>query len=493
MANSMTENKKVYRTIGLWFCALWLSFLWAAAVSAQTSQASNPSAKPDQGQTAGQDAGANKKISPQEAVELFAQVDQILRFVSQDSGLPIKHEVKRRLTNRDEVVAYLEKSMRDDKSAKRVQRSELVLQKFGLLPHSFKLSSFLVALLREQIAGYYDPKTKTMNLLDWVPLEQQRAVLAHELTHALQDQSFNLEKWMKAGDADIDKKKEITPADIVADETDEVKEAVVEGQAETAMLDYVLAPTGKSAADAPEVVAELDADMMKGSPDSVEFQNAPIFLKESLTFPYRYGVKFVTAVVKDEGKKKAFAEVFANPPRITRQIMEPQTYLSGERVEPLTLPDFKQDFKDYERFDVGAIGEFDVSMLIDQYASVDESKRMYPSWRGGYYYSVLPKGNPSAPLGLLYVSRWANAEKAQEFGGIYAKSLTRRYKQVKVTGDNADDWAKLETLSGKHSWQTEDGTVVIEVEGDTVMVSESLDSATIEALQHDVFAAVSGK
>ena len=144
--------------------------------------------------------------------------------------MPVKRDVKRRLTNREEVVAYLQKGMRDDKSAQRVQRSELVLKKFGLLPADFKLSSFLVALLREQIAGYYDPKTKTMNLLDWVPLEQQRPVLAHELTHALQDQSFNLEKWMKAGDIDIDKKKEITPADIIADETDEVKEAVVEGR-----------------------------------------------------------------------------------------------------------------------------------------------------------------------------------------------------------------------------------------------------------------------
>ncbi len=376
-------------------------------------------------------------------------MDQILKFASKDSGLPIKHEVKRRLTNREEVVAYLQKSMRDDKSAQRVERSELVLKKFGLLPRDFKLSSFLVALLREQIAGYYDPKTKTMNLLDWVPLEQQRPVLAHELTHALQDQSFNLEKWMKTGE-DIDKKKQITPADIVADETDEVKEAVVEGQAETVMLNYVLAGTGKSVVDAPEIVAALDADMMAGSPDSVEFRSAPIFLKESLTFPYRYGVKFVTAVLKNEGKEKAFADVFSDPPRITRQIMQPETYLSGEVVTPLPLPDFKQDFKDYDRFDIGAIGEFDVSMLIDQYANVDESKQIYPSWRGGYYYSVLPKGNPSAPLGLLYVSRWSTAEKAQEFGAIYASSLTQRYKQVKETDANtADDLASAETTHRK--------------------------------------------
>ena len=173
-----------------------------------------------------------------------------------------------------------------------------------------------MALLREQnLPDTTIPKQKPVNLLDWVPLEQQRPVLAHELTHALQDQSFNLEKWMKAGDIDIDKKKDITPADIIADETDEVKEAVVEGQAETVMLDYVLAPTGRSVVDAPEVMAALDADMMKGSPDSVEFQNAPIFLKESLTFPYRYGVKFVASVLKDDGKEKALAGVFRDPPR----------------------------------------------------------------------------------------------------------------------------------------------------------------------------------
>lgn len=504
----MTEQKKFYRKTGVWFSALWLGMLLAVGVWARTSQISSPPGKTEQGQNAGEgglatpadsnaaeDAGAKKGISPQEAEELFGQVDEILKFASKDSGLPIKREVKRRLTNREEVVAYLEKSMREDKSAQRVQRSEMVLKKFGLLPRNFNLSSFLVALLREQIAGYYDPKTKTMNLLDWVPLEQQRPVLAHELTHALQDQSFNLDKWMQAGDIDIDKKKQITPADIVADETDEVKEAVVEGQAETVMLDYVLAPTGRSVVDAPEVVSALDADMMTGSADSVEFKSAPIFLKESLTFPYRYGVKFVAAVLKDDGKQKAFADVFRDPPRITRQIMEPQTYLSGEPIEPIPLPDFKQDFKNYDRFDVGAIGEFDVSMLIDQYANVDESKRMYPSWRGGYYYSVLPKGNPSAPLGLLYVSRWANAPKAQEFGAIYASSLAQRYKQVKETDtDTVDDLAKLKQLTGSHSWQTEDGKVAIEVEGDTVMVSESLDSATTEALQHDVFAAaVAGK
>ena len=48
--------------------------------------------------------------------------------------------------------------------------------------------------------------------------------------------------------------------------------------------------------------------------------------------------------------------------------MEPQTYLSGERLEPMHVPDLRQVFKNYDRFDVGAVGEFDVAVLIDQYA-----------------------------------------------------------------------------------------------------------------------------
>ena len=142
------------------------------------------------------------KITPREAEELFHSVDEILISTAKQTGLPIKREVKRKLTSRDEVVKYLTKHVNDE-DTKRLRRSELVLKKFGLLPHDFDLETFLVALLREEIAGYYDPKTKTVNLLDWVPMEEQEPVMAHELTHALQDQSFGMEKWMKKGDKDL--------------------------------------------------------------------------------------------------------------------------------------------------------------------------------------------------------------------------------------------------------------------------------------------------
>jgi hypothetical protein len=473
--------------------SLVVSILAALLVAQASPQDTKTNGTPDKNPTA---QTPEPKISPEEADELFREVDTILRFASKDTGLPIKHQVKRRLTSRDELTAYMTKHMSDDADTKRLRRSELVLKKFGLIPRDFDLGTFLVALLREQVAGYYDPKTKTVNLLDWVGLEQQRPVLAHELTHALQDQSFGLDKWMKAGAGDLaERKREPSPEDIENDEMGTARQAVVEGQAMAVLVDYLLEPTGKTLLDAPGVVAALNKNMLEGTPDSVEFHSAPIYLKEALTFPYRYGLDFEVALLRKGGKERAFAGAFTDPPYTTRQIMEPQTYLSGERVEPMHLPDFKQIFKKYDRFDVGAIGEFDVDVLIDQYAGPEAAHWLYPSWRGGYYYAVELKGNSSAPLGLLYVSRWSSAEKAQEFAAIYAKELPKRYQHVAALPDTLKDPLDnptLDTLAGKHAWQTEDGPVVLDQEGDTLMVSESLDSATTDELEQAVFAVPAG-
>ncbi len=442
------------------------------------------------------------KITPRQAEELFHSVDEILDFDSKQTGLPIKKEVKRKLTSRDEVVSYLTKHLNDE-DTKRLRRSELVLKKFGLLPHDFNLETFLVALLREEVAGYYDPKTKTVNLLDWVPIEEQEPVMAHELTHALQDQSVGLQKWMRKGEKDLGEiRKDPTPADIENDEMDNAREAVIEGQAQAMMFQYAIAPTGHSITNSPALVDAMEGETLTGTPGTTVFNEAPIFMKESLTFPYSYGMEFVIKLMQKGGKEKAFAAVLQNPPHTTRQIMEPETYLSGEKIEPMRVPDFKHDFKDYEKFDIGAMGEFDVAVLIEQYAGKSLSKHLYPEWRGGYYYAAKPKPDAksdpagTATLGLLYVSRWSSADKAAEFAGIYARSLKQRYKKADGIGDSASDKAaenpeSSDLLKGRHAWTTEDGAVVIEEQGDTVLVSESLNAATTATLEREVFGAPS--
>ena len=434
------------------------------------------------------------KITPRQAEELFHSVDEILAFDSKETGLPIKHEVKRKLTSRDEVTSYLTKHLNDE-DTQRLRRSELVLKKFGLLPRDFNLETFLVALLGEEVAGYYDPKTKTVNLLDWVPMEEQEPVMAHELTHALQDQGINLQKWMKRGDKDLAEiKKDPTPADIENDEIDNAREAVVEGQAQAMMFQYAIAPTGHSIATSPALVSAMQEESLTGTPSTKVFNDAPIFLKESLTFPYSYGLDFILQVLQKGGKQKAFAGILANPPHTTRQIMQPETYLTGEKIDPMPVPDFKHDFRDYQKFDIGAMGEFDVAVLIEQYVGKPISKRMYPEWRGGYYYAAKSKTNPSAPLAVLYVSRWSTPVTAAQFAGIYAQSLKQRYKEVVEIGAPRDPPKEAQEsenstpppIEGRHTWKTDEGAIVIEQKADTVFITESLDDGTSATLEKEV-------
>jgi hypothetical protein len=473
---------------------------------AQDSRPANPQTQDKQSpaQAPSDQAGSDKdeiKITPRQAEELFHSVDEILEFDSKFTGLPIKHEIKRRLTGRDEVVSFLKQSSEED--TQRLKRSELVLKKFGLLPRNFDLETFLVSLLREEVAGYYDPKTKTVNLLDWVPMEEQEPVMAHELTHALQDQSVGLKKWMEKGDKDLEKiRRDVTPEDIEYDEMDDAREAVVEGQAQAMMFQYAIAPTGHSITDSPGLVNAMEDETMTGTSSTKVFNEAPIFMKESLTFPYSYGMEFVLKVLQKGGRQQAFEGVLKNPPHTTRQIMQPETYLSGEKIEPIRVPDFKRDFSAYQKFDVGAMGEFDVAVLVEQYAGKELSKEMYPEWRGGYYYAAKSAQNlgtdvsVTAPLGLLYVSRWSSADAASEFAGIYAHSLKQRYNKAVAADDSHADAVpehadekpnKISLLKGRHAWTTEEGTVVIEEQGDIVLISESLDAATVGALEKEVF------
>jgi hypothetical protein len=333
---------------------------------------------------------------------------------------------------------------------------------------------------------------------------------------------------MSRGEKDLaETRKNPTAVDIENDEEDNARQAVIEGQAEAVMLQYALAPVGRSIVDSPDLVEDMESSMTNGTPDSTVFKDAPIFLKESLTFPYRYGLEFEIKLMQKGGREKAFAGVLANPPHTTRQIMEPETYLSGEKIEPMRVPNFKQDFKNYKKFDIGAMGEFDVAVLIEQYANQELAKWLYPEWRGGYYYAARAKDDAAAPLGLLYVSRWSSAEKAEDFAGIYARSLAKRYKKADEVGDAGSPSAasasgksgpgesvaaksgteeagakdasakhkgfKVFPLKGRHAWSTEEGTVVIEERGDTVLVSESLDAGTTETLEREVFTPTAAK
>ena len=412
------------------------------------------------------------RMTQSQAKELFASVDTIMQFASDDSQLAIKSRVKRRLTSRDAVEKYLVDKMKDDKDAKRLERSEIVLKKFGLLDQDFHLQPFLVSLLKEQIAGYYDSKTKTVNLLDWIDPDTQKPVLAHELTHALQDQRVNLETWEDSTDEDLSHNVTEDNQHIATDEQDTAREAALEGQAMAVLVDYSLKPVGQSILSNPDLVKDR-ADEQTADSDSPVLERAPLLLQEALLFPYRDGLKFEIDLLKDKGAAGAFGGVLDRPPATSFEIMNPPAYEARVKVPLLKMPDLHPVLDgDYAPYDIGVMGQLDVRILAELFGGPEKAGAFTKAWDGGIYYAVQKKSAPdkgsTASISLLYLSQWKSPEVAAGFAKMYADELGRQYSGVKRDADAESD-------ANEQIYKTNEGPVLIAITGNTVFVSESFD------------------
>jgi hypothetical protein len=156
---------------------------------------------------------------------IVATTQAVLEETSEIRELPILRPVKSGAQTRVEIQRMVIRNLDEDTSPAEMHAAEVMLKKRGLVAADFEYRAFMIRLLTEQVAGYYDPKTQEFFLADWIDLEGQKPVMAHELTHALQDQHFNLRRfqhWPK-GDSD---------AELAA-------HALIEGDAVLAMTIYM--------------------------------------------------------------------------------------------------------------------------------------------------------------------------------------------------------------------------------------------------------------
>ncbi len=429
-----------------------------------------------------------KVMTPEEARQLFLSVDEIMTFAANDTGLPPVVKVKRKLLNRDEVSAYLVKSFDEDEGAKRLQQSEIVLKKFGLLNRDFNLRPFLLSLLTEQIAGFYDAKTKYVNLLNWVPADEQKPVLAHELTHAIQDQKVGLEKWGSNGFKGVSKTASEDAERTATDELETARQAVTEGQAMVVFVDYSL-PKGKTLADVPEMGDALKENAASSSGSPV-MARAPLLLQRSLVFPYSDGLAFEQALLMKGGKAAAFTGALTNPPSSSFEVMHPAAYLAHAAVPMLRLPNIHPLLDaEYEPYDLGVMGELDVEIMASLFGGEDLGKAIAPEWRGGVYYAAQrrsataeEKKTPGS-LGVFYLSRWKTEEAAETFAKMYTAQLARKYTGVKER--HQDELDREVVMS------TSEGDVLMMLSGKDFFVSEGFPLATARKIR-DLSANVQG-
>jgi hypothetical protein len=442
------------------------------------------------------DAKTPSKLTPEQARQLFALVDALIKFSSDETGLPIKSSVKRQLTTRDAVVKYLEEKFNEDEGTKRLQRDEIVLKKFGLLDHDFELKPFLLELLKEQIEAYYDSKTKTVNLLDWVGPDDEQPVLAHELTHALQDQHSDLEKWDNQTPDDVSTDSAGDNDHLAKDEMDTARDSVAEGQATAVMWDCVLNPMGKSLIKDPEVL-DLVKSQMSSTEDSPVMARAPLLLSESMLFPYREGLSFEQDVWMDQGQAAAFAGALDRPPTSSWEIINPREYEKKHipaiplmpNIHPLTDPTYKP-------YDIGQVGQLDVHILSELLGSDNAARDLTPAWNGGLYWAGQARSATTpaqladtASIGLFYLSIWKNADSANVFARIYSNTLGRKYSHVSElsSGTSAAGDGFVE-----HLFTTNEGPVLITTRGKMVFIAESFPLPLARQLTALIFDAQGG-
>jgi hypothetical protein len=344
------------------------------------------------------------------SADFTAVADQVLENMSEITGLTLKTSLKKTLRSREEIRAYVIRQMDEDKDVAQRYADAKAAEAFGLLPKNFDLDSFMVELLTEQIAGLYDPKAHEFYIASWIPLEDQRMVMAHELTHALEDQHFQIEQWLKAARPN--------------DDAELAREAFLEGSAMAAMVDYLLQGTGKSVNNMPEFDPSLLTGDLSSSPS---LKNAPPFIKDTLVFPYFGGMTFTAAALKPAGWS-ALGKVFTNPPASTQQILHPALYKSAHVPEKVELPSIEAKLgKDWKKLGENLMGEFGWLEVLKQFLGDERSKPLAAAWEGDRY--QLFENQQSKRLLLVARLRLASEEKAGRFFGQYSELLEKKHQQ----------------------------------------------------------------
>ncbi|MCA1567357.1 MAG: hypothetical protein LC803_17235 [Acidobacteria bacterium] len=395
-------------------------------------------------------------VNPRSA-SVAAATTEVLKETGEIRQLEVLRAVKSGAQSRAEIERMLVRNLDEQTTPAELHASELALKKLGLVPAGFAMRSFLIELLTEQVAGYYDPKTQEFYLADWIELDGQQPVIAHELTHALQDQHFNLRRfadWPK-GDSD---------AELAA-------HALVEGDATLVMTFYVMRDLKR--------VAAMMKSMGAAGSATEKIERAPRVLRESLLFPYKQGMEWTSQVYR-RGGWPLVSEAFKNLPQSTEQILHAEKYFARDAPVKINLPDIAGLLgKGWARLDYDVNGEWSYFQILDEYLRAEkESREAVAGWGGDRF--ALYENRAKRQVLLAQLTAWDTEQDAAEFFNAYLKRTERRYKDAAAVADTRAS-VPVET---RRVWRTTgEGLIVMERQGARVCILEGVpEKADVRAL-----------
>ena len=350
--------------------------------------------------------------------------------------LPFLHEVKRDVTKRENLKAMLLKELDEDMTPQEFRANEMAMKAFGLLPRDYNLKEALAQVYSEEIAAFYDPKTKTMHLIeepkkdeakkkkpgflerlfgkdDAFDKDENKTVIAHELTHALADQHYDLDALQKAVKKDDDRSMALS--------------ALIEGEATLTMLgagmeDWDGTATVNMPSENLDMTFKILAPFLPYMGGGKSLRQAPAIVSESMIFPYFKGAVFVAKLANDGGWN-SIDKAYRMLPQSTEQILHPEKFLANpDRPMSIDLGELKPG-ADWKELGRNVLGEMQMAVMLRKQSGPSAAA----GWDGDRY--AVFEGTKDR-LGLVWLTTWDSEDDAREFTTAYVQYQTARLPDV---------------------------------------------------------------
>jgi hypothetical protein len=363
-------------------------------------------------------------------------LQQIEDQVATLRGLPPKGRVQLRFLDQAALQKYFVDRFNQDYLPGDRESDQKLLTTLGLIKPNDSVVQILLDVLQEQVIGVYNQDDKVMYMVtdraQFGP--EEKATFAHEYTHVLQDQYFDLTR--------------LAPKHPTNDDRSLAILALTEGDATLMQRLW-----------AQEKMTQDEINQLgQGGADSQLF-SAPLFLREQLLFPYSDGFNFIRQIYQTSG----FAgvdEVFRNPPESTEQVLHPEKYRAHEKPIDVSLPDLSAQAglgPGWRLINSNVFGELDLRLILTQLTNSTRGVRGAAGW-GGDRWALLERDGQQA---LVIKSVWDTENDARNFFDTFSLALKNRFAGAKEEEASANRQALTAATNATEVRRTAASVVVV--------------------------------
>lgn len=394
--------------------------------------------------------GKISKFSPQSQEEFVAGLtDKLVEAIAKLRHLEVKSKIQSDILTPEEIKQHMLKQLQKEMPEQEIASMEKILKRLKLAKPDFDYVQSAKEFATNDIAGFYDDIDKKMYISAGVPEKMRFIVVPHETVHALQDQNFDLQKFL--------------PRDIQNLDLELARMCLAEGDAEVTSTDYLLHQRGGDVRTLPDIhslMKDTIEVMIKQNP---AFQKYPTFLREITMFPYLQGPSFVQKTLQNYSYDK-LNEIFRDPPGSTEQIIHPEKYFF-QRDDPVNIEfTFNKPLGDaWKELCRDTWGEYVVYHFLKAYTNLIEAKMASEGWGGDKILAY--ENQQTKEVAIIWLTVWDTEKDAGEFFNAYPATIKARYPELKDINTNQKD---------SLAWDTPQGKVCITKSGKAVLISEGI-------------------